>query len=158
MTDVHFYFNVPDKLHFACRLARKAFMQQTPLLLSAAPQQLQQLDAMLWQMAPADFVAHDWLDAPDGHGSAPVGPAAPSVQAPILLCERIDPQALHGRVHALLSLWDEVPAGFSHFEHLYELVSPDAHDRQCARQRWRHYQQRGYAILSHDLGQATGAA
>ncbi|PAT38071.1 DNA polymerase III subunit chi [Vandammella animalimorsus] len=158
MTDVHFYFNVPDKLHFACRLARKAFMQQTPLLLSAAPQQLQQLDAMLWQMAPADFVAHDWLDAPPGQASAAAAPAAPGVQAPILLCERIDPQALHGRVHALLSLWDEVPAGFSHFEHLYELVSPDAHDRQRARQRWRHYQQRGYAILSHDLGQAAAGA
>lgn len=149
MTDVHFYFNVPHKLAFACRLARKAFAQGKSMVITAPPAHLHQLDEMLWTMEPADFLAHDVLGTP---GEA----AALAVVAPITLAEQVDAQRLGGSVHGLVSLWDEVPAGFSHFEHVYELVlHSDEADRQHGRQRWRYYQQRGYPLHGHDLARPS---
>lgn len=156
MTDVHFYFNVPDKLPFACRLVRKAFMQGRALLVSAPQPVLQELDQMLWHMSPSDFIAHDLL--PDAQGRH-------SSHAPVWLCA--DAHACHGSdttekdspqtPDILLSLWDEVQPAFSRFAHVYELVlRNDQDDRQRARGRWRHYQQRGYAIQSHDLEDGHG--
>lgn len=151
MTDVHFYFNVPDKLALACRLARKAFMQGAPMVLTGNAAQLGQLDEMLWQMAPSDFLAHDYVAEQQ----------AATAQAPIQLREAIAANSLmHSSARSarlLLTLWEEVPAAFSHFERVYELVSAhDQADREQARKRWRFYQQRGYAIHRHDLAQKGG--
>jgi len=33
-----------------------------------------------------------------------------------------------------------------------EIVSSDEHDRQAARQRWKHYATRGYLIEKHEVG------
>ncbi|THT99689.1 DNA polymerase III subunit chi [Lampropedia puyangensis] len=149
MTDVHFYFNVPDKLNLACRLARKAFMQESGMVLTGNAAVLAQLDDMLWQMTASDFVAHD----------LETSTASPTLVAPVQLREAISAESLAQQEGVfkptlLLSLWDEVPAAFSHFEHVYELVSAqDGADRERARMRWRYYQQRGYAIHRHDLAQ-----
>lgn len=52
----------------------------------------------------------------------------------------------------LLNLGSEVPAGFGSYQHVVEVVSAsDEQDRQQARERWRHYAARGYAIVRHDL-------
>ena len=51
----------------------------------------------------------------------------------------------------LLYLGDTVPVGFERFERLIELVGTDEVDRTQARQRWRHYADRGYAIQRHDV-------
>ena len=42
--------------------------------------------------------------------------------------------------------------GFERFERLIELVTQDEQDRLDARARWKHYADRGYAIIRHDLG------
>ena len=45
-----------------------------------------------------------------------------------------------------------VPVGFGSYQRLVEVVSADdPQDRERARARWRHYAQRGYAIVRHDL-------
>ena len=49
----------------------------------------------------------------------------------------------------------QVPAGFERFERLIELVGNVDDDRAQARQRWRHYADRGYAITHHDLAQRS---
>lgn len=159
MTDVHFYFNVPDKLQLACRLARKAFMQGAPMVMTADAMALRQLDDMLWRMAPSDFIAHDCVT------QEPVNAGAEQVRlpaAPIQLHEHVAVNTLRHSCMApatlLLTLWDEVPAAFSHFERVYELVSAhDDSDREHARNRWRYYQQRGYAIHRHDLAQRSAS-
>ena len=51
----------------------------------------------------------------------------------------------------LLNLSDEVPQGFGSFERLIEVVGCDEADRAAARVRWKHYMQRGYALVRHDL-------
>ena len=57
------------------------------------------------------------------------------------------------RVHeALLNLGDAAPRGFETFERLIELVSTDESDRAAARERWKRYAGRGYAIKRHEVG------
>ncbi|RMX08274.1 DNA polymerase III subunit chi [Corticibacter populi] len=147
MTDVLFYFNVPSKLHFACRLARKAFTQGSGLVITAPVEQLQDIDGLLWNMAPSDFIAHDWLRA---------DAALQAAAGPIQLLESPEAAPLVAKPQALLSLWPEVPSCFSHFEQVYEMVAAaDDADRQMGRQRWRYYQQRGYRIEGHDLAQTS---
>jgi DNA polymerase-3 subunit chi len=51
----------------------------------------------------------------------------------------------------LLNLGDEVVPGYERFERAIEVVTLGDEDRQLARQRWKHYADRGYAITRHDL-------
>ncbi|MET0311843.1 MAG: DNA polymerase III subunit chi, partial [Burkholderiaceae bacterium] len=51
----------------------------------------------------------------------------------------------------LVNLGGAVPAGFERFERLIEVVTGSEEDRQGARARWRHYADRGYSIVRHDL-------
>lgn len=142
MTEISFHFNAPDKLVHACRYARKLLQAGDMRLLIAAPAEvLDQLDPMLWNMAAHDFVAHCRGDSEPALLEA----------SPVILAT--DPaQSPHHDV--LLNLGDDVPQGFSSFARLVEVVSAtDETDRQHARARWRHYAQRGYTLVRHDLVQ-----
>ena len=62
------------------------------------------------------------------------------------------PDPLQAPVHeTLLNLGDAAPRGFESFERLIELVSTDASDRAAARERWKGYAGRGYAIARHEV-------
>ncbi len=139
MTEVSFHFNAPDKVGYACRLLRKACASGAKVVVTAPDGLLGELDASLWSFAPLEFVPH-----------ARAGAADASVQArsPVLLAASSH-DAPHQQV--LLNLGPDVPGGFERFERLIEVVTPDDADRQLARQRWKHYADRGYAIVRHDL-------
>lgn len=138
MTEIAFHFNAPDKLAYACRAARKLLRQDRRLVVLAPDTLMDALDETLWHMAPQDFVAHCRADA-----EAHVLEASPIVLA----------QGLQDAPHheVLLNLSDEVPQGFGIFERLIEVVGCDEADRAAARVRWKHYMQRGYALVRHDL-------
>ena len=139
MTEVAFHFNAPDKLAYACRFARKASRRGARVAVSGAWDDLQRLDAMLWAMEPVDFVAHCLDDA------------APEVLqlSPVVLLRQ--PGACPHR-EILLNVADTVPSGFAQFARVVEVVAAhDETDRALARQRWRHYQAEGHAIVRHDL-------
>ncbi len=51
----------------------------------------------------------------------------------------------------LVNVGQAVPEGFERFERLIEVVSGDPQDRQVGRRRWKHYEDRGYAIVPHDM-------
>jgi len=42
--------------------------------------------------------------------------------------------------------------GFERFERLIDVVGQEPAEREAGRERWRHYQSRGYTITRHDLG------
>jgi DNA polymerase-3 subunit chi len=44
-----------------------------------------------------------------------------------------------------------LPMGFEKFERVVEVVTLDEKERQQARRRWKHYADRGYPIVRHDL-------
>lgn len=139
MTQVDFHFNVPDKLHYACRLLRKATGRGVSVLVTAPTEVLNQLDVLLWTFSPHDFVPHARSSDP-----APVRAASP-----ILLSESIA-DAPHRQ--ALLNLGDAIPTGFEQFARLIEIVSQDdMQDRQRARGRWKHYASLGIEPTRHDI-------
>ena len=111
MTRIDFYFNAPDKLAVAARLAQKAYAAKAKLLIfSRDAQVMSALDRRLWEIPATGFLPH--CRAND--------PLAP--ETAVLLTS--DPEALpHHEV--LLNLDHERPANFSRFERLLEVVSRD---------------------------------
>jgi len=139
MTEVAFHFNAPGKLEYACRLLRKAYGTGARVVVTGAAPLLQELDVNLWTFSPLEFVPH-CLGARQGERV--------QARSPIVLSE--SPRAApHQQV--LVNLGVSVPDGFERFERLIEVVTRDDDDRQLARQRWKHYADRGYSIVRHDL-------
>ena len=139
MTEVTFHFNVPDKWDYVCRLLRKAGAKGARVTVTGEADAITRLDGQLWALSPTDFVPH--CEA----GSADANTLAAS---PIVFCASCDLSPHH---EVLLNLGPVVPPGFERFERLIEVVGPADADRQSSRQRWKFYQDRGYAIRRHDL-------
>ena len=145
MTDIEFHVNVPDKLHYSCRLLRKAYRSGAKAVVTAEPELLQQLDHLLWRYSATEFLPHCRSDA------NPIILAA----TPILLANQLDTCNQGG---VLINLGHLVPAGFERFERFIEVASSQEADRLAARDRWKHYRDRGYALKRHDLPVAQVAA
>ena len=144
MTEVAFHFNAPDRLAYACRLLRKANAARALVTVTGEPDLMRELDGALWTFSALEFLPHC-------HAAS----ATPQVLAksPVVLTESLAETPHH---EVLVNLGVAVPRGFERFERLIEVVSQDPEDRQLARERWRHYADRGYAITRHDLGAAQG--
>ncbi len=139
MTELAFHFGAPDKLAYTCRLLRKAVGSGAQVVLVADAETLSQIDADLWALSPTEFVPHVVVSA-DGPGYS---------RSPLVLVS--DPAQVPQQTGVLVNLTDAVPEGFERFARVIEVVSTDAGDRDLARQRWRHYTERGYTITQHDL-------
>jgi DNA polymerase-3 subunit chi len=139
VTELAFHFGAPDKLVYACRLARKAVGSGAKVVLLADADAVAQLDADLWSLSATDFVPHCVANAADAVQS----------RSPVVLV--IHAEQVPGHSGVLVNLTDTVPAGFERFDRLIEVVSTDADDRNIARGRWRYYTEQGYSITRHDL-------
>ena len=137
MTEVAFHFNAPDKLGYTCRLVRKALGSGAKVVVTGQPLLLWQLDVALWTFAPLEFVPHCYAASPEVTAASPVVLAESARTAP------------HQDV--LVNLGEPVPEGFERFKRLIEVVTQEPEDRHGARQRWKHYADRGYSIARHDL-------
>lgn len=137
MTRVDFYFNAANKVDAARKLGAKAFLAgQCALLYTEDEAVAQELDTGLWSAPALSFLPHVRC----GHPLAR--------QTPILI--GASPDDLRSP-DVLINLGQMWPSCFSRFDRLIELVSRDEGDRQAARQRYRFYQERGYALSSVDL-------
>jgi len=143
MTRVDFYFNAADKLQVACRLAGKALAQGKRLLVYAPQAETaHSIDRMLWTWPATGFVPHCRAGDPLS-GDTPVLIAADASEA--MPCD------------ILLNLGRDTPPAFERFERLLEVVAREEADREAARERFRFYRERGYAVASHDLaGESRG--
>ena len=138
MTEIAFHFNVPDKLHYSCRLLRKAYQSGAGVVVTGAQDVLDDLDRYLWTYAATEFLPH-----------CPQGASAANLAAsPIVLSVHPEPSPRHP---VLINLGAPLPDGFEQFARLLEIVSHEPDDRLAARGRWKHYADRGYAMLRHDL-------
>lgn len=165
MTEISFHFNAPDKLAYACRLLRKAVNGGSQVVVTAAPETLATLDMLLWTISPLDFIAHCFADADAALVSASpilLGMPAVLLQAQTATFDLRAPMAdstdpIRQARLVLVNLGDAVPQGFERFERLVELVGAGEEDRLSARDRWKHYAHRGYAIIPHDLASKSPA-
>lgn len=146
MTEITFYFNVPDRLIYACRLLRKALRASTNHASSGAAvlapaAMLSRFDRALWTFEATEFIPHLLL-------STPLPPPASHWHTPVWLVEHAD-RAAH--LNLLLHLGDEPALGFESFDRMLEIVSTDPQERDAARARWKHYKARGYEIQKHEV-------
>jgi DNA polymerase-3 subunit chi len=140
MTRIDFYIlpdNAPQAAPlFACRLSEKAWKQGHRVFIHAGSgAQLKQLDDLLWTFQAGSFLPHAVYRE---SGST----------EPVLLGDGIDPTDEHD---VLVNLSDRVPAFFSRFDRVAELVGSDEASRTAARERYRFYQDRGYSLETHKL-------
>jgi DNA polymerase-3 subunit chi len=141
MTEIAFHFNAPDKLAYACRLLRKAVASGAKVVVTGDEASLQTLDTLLWTFSALEFLPHCRADSPMEQRMA----------SPIVLAAQIDGNEALPHHQVLLNLGDAVMPGYERFERTIEVVTLDEQDRQNARQRWKHYADRRYAITRHDL-------
>lgn len=138
MTSIEFHVNTLDKLAFTCRLLRKAVGKGSKVVVTGEPALLRDLDAALWAFSPVDFVPHCY-----GQAGGPAVMAA----SPVILVDTAR-GAPHQQV--LVNLGPGVPDGFEGYERLIEIVAMGEGDLQQGRRRWKHYADRGYALVKHD--------
>lgn len=141
MTRISFLHGAPDRIQSAAQWLQRAWNERQAahfgvLVYVPDAEQATRLDRMLWTQPALSFLPHCRAD------SAQAG------ETPILLTDRLDtpPQE-----DCLLNLSNELPPSFSRFELLVEIVSTDDTDRLPARERFKFYRDRGYAIESRDI-------
>lgn len=148
MTRVDFYVLEDSadtaRARFACRLAEKAWrLKHTVHLHVGSDGEARQLDSLLWTFDDGSFLPHV-LDTP---GLEPGLAAATPV--------RIGCGAPSREAEILVNLDDTVPLFFSNFDRVAEIVGGDATRRAAARERFRFYRDRGYAMKTHQIGSGT---
>jgi DNA polymerase-3 subunit chi len=142
MTRVDFYFNAPDRLQVACRLAGKALAAGERMVVYAPEAELaSRVDRLLWTWPATGFVPHCAADDPL------------AAETPVLIARG---EEAPGEVPLLLNLGADCPPHFARFERLLEVVGTDDAERDAARKRYREYKSRGYAITHHDLAANDG--
>ncbi len=141
MTEVDFYI-LKDKspqagMQFSCRLAEKIFKGGHEVYINTdSEQQLKQLDDLLWTFRQGSFLPHAVCTSNEPEAT------------PILLGHAIEPE---GPSDVLVNLAEDIPAFFSRFSRVTELVSGDDTQRETARTRYKFYKDRGYTVRSHQL-------
>ncbi|MDQ6628884.1 MAG: DNA polymerase III subunit chi [Pseudomonadota bacterium] len=143
MTEIGFHFNVGAPAGYACRLVRKALRQGSPVTVTGPRPLLETIDRELWALGPTEFVPHAWT------ADATAVPARLHPSTAWLASEPLD-APLH---HALVNVGTTVPRGFESYRRLIEVISADEPDRVAARERWRSYAGRGYAIQRHQVAE-----
>ena len=122
---------------YACRLTEKAFMLGHRIYIQAASaEQAQALDDLLWTFKQGAFLPHARHPVPAGK------------QAPILVGHDAEPE---DGFQVLINLSPTIPAFYSRFERVAELVGPGESVRQQARQRFSAYRDSGCEITTHKL-------
>ncbi len=137
MTRISFLHGAPDRIQSAARWLQQAWTaRQAVLVYVPDDAQAARLDRVLWTQPALSFTPHCRADAPLAG------------ETPILLADRLDDPP---HENCLLNLSNELPPSFSRFEHVVEIVSTDDADRLPARERFRFYRDRGYAIENRDI-------
>jgi DNA polymerase-3 subunit chi len=140
MTRIDFHTNIADKLHYACRLARKAYAAQGRLvLLTEGAAQTAALNDALWNLAPTDFVPH--VPAED----------ALAAQTPVLITDNEQQDFPH--YDMLVNLTRRVPDGLDRFQRVFEIISTDEQDAAAGRKRYVAYKQQSYPLTHFVAGQ-----
>jgi len=143
MTQLDFYIlKAPypgDRYQFACRLTEKVYgLGRRVYLHAGSDGEARHLDRLLWTFRDGSFVPHGLL-----------GNADPRL-TPVLLGSGRDPT---GEDDVLINIAPEVPAFFSRFQRVAEIVDGDPERLRADRARFRFYRERNHPVHTHELRQ-----
>ena len=131
MTRIDFHTNVPDKIAYACRLVRKAVLAgNRVVLLTEDATRLAQLNDALWTFSATDFLPHV------------VAADALAPQTPVVLTDDDSAELPHHDI--LVNLSRRLPANFSSFQRVFEIISSDLDDAAAGRKRYLSYKQQDH--------------
>lgn len=137
MTSIDFHHGASDKIQAACRLIGVLYAEGRKVLVYAPAENLAaQVDRQLWVQPATGFVPHCRLGD------------ALAAETPVVIGGSLENAAHHD---VLVNLDGDLPPAFSRFDRLVEIVGTDEADRGPARERFKFYRDRGYAIVAHDL-------
>lgn len=120
-----------------CKLAHKAFrLGHKIYILTGDAEQSRQLDRLLWTFSAGSFIPHG------------IRTIEPDHRLPVIIGDDEPPENCDD---VLISLTATVSQCFSRFSRVVDVVSPTQEARQQARERFRHYRERGYALQTHNL-------
>ncbi|MBT4522261.1 MAG: DNA polymerase III subunit chi [Halieaceae bacterium] len=139
MTRIGFYViqtaDPDQRLHIAARLTDKAFQQGHRVFINSSNEpEARQLDELLWSFRSDSFLPHTL--ASSGQVDA------------ITVGWGQEPQQHND---FLINLTVEIPAFFSRFQRVAEVVSQDPASLAASRKSWVFYKERGYQLEKHDL-------
>ena len=136
MTQVDFYvLSNRNRLYFICQLAEKVFgLGHRIFIHTESEQQAHALDDLLWTFRDRCFLPH-CLDGADPEAAIHIGAGREPV----------------GEFQVLVNLGNDVPAFFSRFERVAEVIDNDDQVRTHGRERFRFYKDRGYPLETHTL-------
>lgn len=141
MTRIDFHTNIPDKLSYACRLARKAYASRAKLvLLAETPAQAAELNEALWTLSGTDFIPHVMADDPL------------AAETPVIVTA--DEQAELPHRDMLVNLTRRTPLGFDSFARVFEIISTDEEDAAAGRARYVAYKRQSYPLTHFVAGQS----
>ena len=139
MQKIDFHFNVPNRLRYACLVARTVYRRGLTLAVwSADERRLDALDSLLWRFDDLAFLPHVRAESPLAG------------ETPILLSSKLG--NLSGDV--LLLLDDGLPPdwalSFDRFQRIIDVVSTDPNELQASRARYRAYKAAGVDLAAYD--------
>lgn len=140
MTRVEFLHDAADKLTAACQIIGARYRSGRRVLVFAPdPVVAERIDRLLWSQPPTAFVPHCEARSPL------------AAETPVVIAASLDQP---DRDDVLVNLDGELPPSFARFAELIEIVGDDDADRLPARERFRFYRDRGYAIHTRNLAEA----
>ncbi|MDH5275199.1 MAG: DNA polymerase III subunit chi [Gammaproteobacteria bacterium] len=130
------------RLGYACRLLEKAYKLQNRIHTHTDdPNMARALDTLLWTFRQGSFVPHELL-SPDGQPTAPItiGSAVPANGTE-------PPDA-----DLLINLAAEVPAFYTRYPRIAEIIDGSPAGREAGRARHRFYREQGLEPETHEVG------
>jgi DNA polymerase III subunit chi len=129
------------RARLACRIIEKAYAAEQRVVVRCTAESLARIDELLWTFGDGSFVPHEPL---------PSGDAA--IEAPVALTTAPLPA---GDWQVLVNLSHDLPADWSHYERVAEVLDGDADTRSRARTRFRAYRDGGSVPQTHNVSTAT---
>lgn len=124
-----------ERLQVAARLADKAFQRGHRVFINASDEaQANELDTLLWSFRPASFLPHALHGSGDSEAIAIGWGQDPGSHDDLLINLQLD-----------------IPAFFSRFRRVAEVVTQEPGSLNALRQSWKFYKERGYQLEKHDL-------
>lgn len=141
MTRIDFYILPNEKPNnrelLACRVTEKAYKLGHKVYIHTGSQHHSEiLDDLLWTFRDGSFIPHELFSVEQNNTS------------PVLLGHADQPP---DQTEILINLTQEVPGFFSRFDRVAELVDAKIKNKECARERFRFYKDRGYELQTHNL-------
>ena len=141
MTRIDFHTNIPDKLAYACRLARKAYASKARVVVLAEDAaQAEALNTALWTVSETDFIPH----VPAGDPLA--------AETPVIITADESVALPHHEM--LVNLTRRMPATLEQFARVFEIISIDEEDAAAGRQRYVAYKKQNYPLTHFVAGQS----